>query len=53
LGAITQYNIMSLSRRINDLEELGYKFNKVLKAHPVTRQRYKRYHLISETNNAA
>ena len=53
LEAITQYNIMSLSRRINDLEELGYKFNKVLKAHPVTRQRYKRYHLISETNNAA
>lgn len=47
--AIVEYNIMSLPRRINDLEELGYTFNKVLKAHPVTGQRYKRYHLISET----
>jgi len=47
--AIVEYNIMSLPRRINDLEELGYKFNKVLKSHPVTGQRYKRYHLISET----
>lgn len=49
LEAITQYNIMSLPRRINDLEELGYTFNRVMKAHPVTGQRYKRYHLITET----
>lgn len=49
LEAITQYNIMSLPRRINDLEELGYTFNRVLKKHPVTGQRYKRYHLITET----
>ena len=52
LEAITQYNIMSLSRRVSDLEELGYKFSRELKAHPVTGQRYKRYHLIEE-NNAA
>ena len=48
--AIVEYNIMSLPRRINDLEELGYSFNKVLKAHPVTGQRYKRYHLIEEAS---
>ena len=48
--AIVEYNIMSLPRRINDLEELGYKFNKVLTAPPVTGQRYKRYHLISEAS---
>ena len=53
LEAITQYNIMSLSRRVSDLEELGYKFNRELKAHPVTGQRYKRYHLIEEATNAA
>ena len=49
LEAITQYNIMSLPRRILDLEELGLKFNRVRKAHPVTGQRYVRYHLITET----
>lgn len=50
--AIVEYNIMSLPRRINDLEELGYKFNKVLKAHPVTGQRYKRYHLLANKETA-
>jgi hypothetical protein len=50
--AIVEYNIMSLPRRINDLEELGYTFNKVLKAHPVTGQRYKRYHLLANKETA-
>ena len=50
LEAITHYNIMSLSRRVSDLEELGYKFSRELKAHPVTGQPYKRYHLISEAS---
>lgn len=50
LEAITQYNIMSLSRRICDLEQKGVKFNRVRKAHPVTFQRYVRYHLITETS---
>ena len=48
LDAITQYKIMSLSRRICDLEGFGVKFNRVRKAHPVTGQRYVRYHLITE-----
>jgi len=50
--AIVEYNIMALPRRIKDLEEFGVKFSRELKAHPVTGQRYKRYHLIEETNNA-
>jgi hypothetical protein len=52
LEAITQYNIMSLPRRILDLEELGNTFNRVRKTHPVTGQRYVRYHLINEHNAA-
>jgi len=48
LEAITQYNIMSLSRRICDLEHFGNTFNRVRKSHPVTGQRYVRYHLITE-----
>ena len=49
LEAITQYNIMSLLRRICDLEDMGVTFNRVRKAHPVTGQRYVRYHLLTET----
>ena len=47
--AIVEYNIMALPRRIKDLEEFGVKFSRVKKAHPVTGQRYTRYHLLSET----
>jgi hypothetical protein len=46
--AIVEYNIMSLPRRILDLEGYGVKFNRVRKTHPVTGQRYVRYHLIAE-----
>ena len=46
--AIVEYNIMSLPRRIKDLEEFGNTFNRVRKTHPVTGQRYVRYHLITE-----
>ena len=48
--AIVEYNIMALPRRIKDLEEFGVKFNRVKKSHPVTGQRYTRYHLLSETS---
>lgn len=47
--AIVEYNIMALPRRIKDLEEFGVKFSRVKKSHPVTGQRYTRYHLVSET----
>ena len=48
--AIVEYNIMSLPRRILDLEEFGVKINRVRKAHPVTGQRYVRYHLLTEAS---
>lgn len=50
--AIVEYNIMSLPRRILDLEEVGVKFNRIRKKHPVTGQRYVRYHLLSEQADA-
>ena len=52
LEAITQYNIMSLPRRICDLKELGVVFITVRKTHPVTGQRYARYVLVNEHNAA-
>jgi hypothetical protein len=52
MEAINQYRVMSLSRRICDLEGYGVKFNRVRKTHPVTGQRYVRYHLINEHNAA-
>jgi len=52
MDAITQYKIMALPRRIKDLEEFGNTFNRVRKTHPVTGQRYVRYHLINEHNAA-
>lgn len=54
LEAITQYNIMSLSRRISDLEEdWGLHFKRELKSHPVTGQRYMRYHVVTKQICAA
>lgn len=50
--AIVEYNIMSLPRRILDLEEVGVKFTRIRKQHPVTGQRYVRYHLLSEQADA-
>ena len=52
LEAINYYQVMSLSRRISDLEELGYKFNKELKINPATNKRYKRYHLLANKETA-
>jgi hypothetical protein len=47
--AIVEYNIMSLPRRINDLEQdYGVQFKREMKAHPVTGQRYVRYHVTTK-----
>lgn len=52
--AIVDYNIMSLSRRILDLEvDWGVQFKRELKAHPVTGQRYMRYHVLTKDIVAA
>lgn len=42
-SAIDDYSIMSLSRRINDLEALGYEVRRENRKHPATGQRYTRY----------
>ena len=42
-SAIDDYGIMSLARRINDLEALGYKVERQTRKHPATGQRYTRY----------
>lgn len=41
--ALLDYGIVSLSRRINDLEALGYVVKRERKQHPATGQRYVRY----------
>ena len=47
--AIVDYNIMSLSRRISDLEQdWGVQFKREMKSHPVTGQRYVRYHVLTK-----
>jgi hypothetical protein len=52
--AIVEYNIMSLPRRINDLEQdYGVQFKREMKSHPVTGQRYVRYHVLTKDITAA
>lgn len=41
--AMVDYSIASLSRRITDLETLGFKFAREWASHPTTGQRYVRY----------
>lgn len=41
--AVTYYRIMALPRRISDLRERGYAIKRIMKAHPVTGQRYAEY----------
>jgi hypothetical protein len=43
--ALIDYSIQSLTRRIVDLEEKGFRFIKEEAQHPVTGQRYTRYRL--------
>jgi len=41
--ALIDYSIQSLTKRISELRELGYRIKTVHKKHPVTGQRYARY----------
>ena len=52
LEAINYYQVMSLSRRICDLEDMGYTFSKETKTNPATKKRYKRYHLLANKETA-
>lgn len=44
-SAIMDYGIMSLSRRMVDLQELGFKVRTEERRHPGTGQRYRRYYV--------
>jgi hypothetical protein len=53
LEAWDAYGVRSLSRRICDLKERGHNITAETKYHPVTRQRYVRYHLSEGAKAAA
>lgn len=44
--ALIEYSIQSLTKRIQELREGGYKILSQAKKHPVTKQRYTRYILL-------
>ena len=45
--AMIEYSISSLTKRIHELRGMGYDIESVRKQHPVTGQRYTRYHLLN------
>lgn len=45
--AMVEYSIQSLTKRIQELRELGYDIVSHVKYHPITRQKYTRYTLES------
>ena len=46
--AMIDYSISSLTKRIHELRGMGYDIESVRKSHPVTGQRYTRYHLLND-----
>lgn len=46
--ALLDYSIQSLTRRIADLRQAGYKILTERKFHPTTGQQYARYKLVSK-----
>jgi biotin operon repressor len=44
--AMIEYSISSLTKRIQELREMGYDIESVRREHPVTGQRYTRYFLL-------
>lgn len=43
--AILDYSIQSLTKRISELRENGYKITSHVKFHPITKQKYVRYEM--------
>lgn len=41
--ALVDYSIQSLTKRISELRDMGYKIKTIHKKHPVTGQKYARY----------
>ena len=46
--AMIEYSISSLTKRIHELRGMGYDIESIRKQHPVTGQRYTRYHLLND-----
>ena len=44
--ALIEYSIQSLTKRINEMRKMGYNIQSIQRRHPVTKQRYVRYHLL-------
>jgi hypothetical protein len=42
--AIMDHSVQSLSKRISELVTMGYDIKREFKKHPITQQRYARYH---------
>lgn len=51
--ALIDYSVQSLTKRIQELREAGWKIKSVHKIHPTTGQRYTRYTLLRKTPVAA
>lgn len=47
--ALLDYSIQSLTKRISELRQAGYKIETEHKHHPTTGQRYARYKLIRKS----
>lgn len=46
--ALIEYSIQSLTKRIQEMRDMGYNIQSIQRRHPVTKQRYVRYHFIAE-----
>lgn len=50
--AMVEYSIQSLTKRIQELREIGYDIVSVVKRHPVTGQKYTRYRFATAEDYA-
>lgn len=50
--AMIEYSIQSLTKRIQEMRDLGYNIQSVQRRHPITKQRYVRYHMLPNNNNS-
>lgn len=47
--AMIEYSIQSLTKRIQEMREMGHNIISVQRRHPVTKQRYVRYHMTEQS----
>ena len=45
--ALIEYSVQSLTKRINELRNMGHNIQSIQRRHPITKQRYVRYHLMT------